>query len=157
MGIWVASTFWLLWTFLCKYLSDEPFSILFFKDLLKKILFIFREGKGRKKRGREKGEKHQCVVASCTPPTGDLTCNPGLCPDWESNWQPFGSQAHAQSTELHQPGPIFYSLKYMTRSGIAGAGGSSVEFIEDVLFLSKINLSKIYLGIKSMSFWTRET
>ena len=25
-------------------------------------------------------------------------------PDWESNWQPFGSQAHAQSTEPHQPG-----------------------------------------------------
>ena len=25
--------------------------------------------------------------------------------DWESNQQPFGSQAHAQSTELHQPGP----------------------------------------------------
>ena len=25
----------------------------------------------RKKRG-----KHQCVVASCAPPTGDLACNP---------------------------------------------------------------------------------
>ena len=24
--------------------------------------------------------------------------------DWESNQQPFGLQAHAQSTELHQPG-----------------------------------------------------
>ena len=46
-----------------------------------------------------KGEKHQCVVASHAPPTGDLTCNPGMCPDWESNWGPFGSQAGAQSTE----------------------------------------------------------
>ena len=26
-----------------------------------------------------------------------------MCPDWELNQQPFGSQAHAQSTELHQP------------------------------------------------------
>ena len=26
------------------------------------------------------------------PLTGDLAHNPGLCPDWESNWWPFGSQ-----------------------------------------------------------------
>ena len=37
-------------------------------------------------------------------PTGDLACNPGMCSDWESNPQPFDSQAHAQSSELHQPG-----------------------------------------------------
>ena len=29
--------------------------------------------------GRE-GEKHQCVVASCESPTGNLACNPGMCP-----------------------------------------------------------------------------
>ena len=29
---------------------------------------------------REK-EKHQCVVASCVPPAGELDCNPGMCPD----------------------------------------------------------------------------
>ena len=46
------------------------------------ILFIYREGKGRRKRERE---KHQCVVASHVPPTGDLAHNPGMCPDWESN------------------------------------------------------------------------
>ena len=57
-------------------------------------LFIFREGKG----GRE-GEKYQCVVASRVSPTGD----PGMCPDWESNWRPFGLQASTQSTEPHQP------------------------------------------------------
>ena len=38
------------------------------------------------------------------PPTGDLACNPGMCPDWESNQQPFGSQANTQSTEPHQSG-----------------------------------------------------
>ena len=32
----------------------------------------------------------------------DLTCNPGMCPDWESNQQRFGSQAGTQPTELHQ-------------------------------------------------------
>ena len=54
-------------------------------------LSIFRE------RGME-GEKHQCVVASHVSPTGDLACNPGICPDWESNPRPFHSQASAQST-----------------------------------------------------------
>ena len=56
---------------------------LFFKD----FIYLFLE------RGRERereGEKHQCVVASHTQP-GDLACNPGMCPDWELNPQPFGS------------------------------------------------------------------
>ena len=57
------------------------------------------------KEGERQGEKHQCVVASQVPPTGNLACNPGMCPDWESNRQPFGSQASTQSTEPHQPGP----------------------------------------------------
>ena len=37
-------------------------------------------------------------------PHGDLASNPGMCPDWESNPQPFGSQAGTESTEPHQPG-----------------------------------------------------
>ena len=28
---------------------------------------------------------------------------PNMCSDWESNWRPFGLQACAQSSELHQP------------------------------------------------------
>ena len=41
-------------------------------------------------RGREEkeGEKHQCVVASHVPLTGDLACNPGLCPDQHPNLSP---------------------------------------------------------------------
>ena len=61
-------------------------------------LFIFRE-RGRK--GEREGEKHQCVVVSQVPPTGDLACNPGMCPDWESNQKLFGSQAGTQSIEPH--------------------------------------------------------
>ena len=45
-----------------------------------------------------------CGCPSCTPPIGDLALNPGMCPDWKSNWQPFGSQDCTQSTEPHQPG-----------------------------------------------------
>ena len=47
-----------------------------------KFLFIFRE---RGREGEREGKKHQCVVASRGPPTGDQACNPGMCPDWESN------------------------------------------------------------------------
>ena len=45
-------------------------------------------------------------------PTQDLACNPSMCPDWESNWRPFSSQASAQSTEPHQPGQqkLLFSL-----------------------------------------------
>ena len=66
------------------------------------VLFFFKRERGRE--GEGEGEKHQCVVASHAPPTGDLAHNPGMCPNWESNQQPFGSQALAQSTEPHQPG-----------------------------------------------------
>ena len=38
------------------------------------------------------------------PPSGDLACNPGMCPDWESNQGPFNLQAGTQSTEPHQSG-----------------------------------------------------
>ena len=74
-----------------------------FKKIL--FLFIFRE-RGRK--GEREGEKHQCVAASCVPPTGDLSCNPGMCPGWESNQRPFDLQAGTQSTEPHQPGLGFF-------------------------------------------------
>ena len=32
------------------------------------------------------------MVASHVVPNGDLACNRGMCPDWESNWRPFGLQ-----------------------------------------------------------------
>ena len=109
--------------FLRSVLSFCLLAQLFF---LKKILFIYfqRQGKG----GEREGEKHQCMVASPASPTGDLACNPGMCPNWESNRQPFGSQAGTQSTELHQLGQLSYFLK------IHIGGGQKV--------LAHINLQK---------------
>ena len=52
------------------------------------LFFLERGGEGERE-----GEKHQCVVASCAPPTGDWAHIPGMCPDWESNRRPFNSQA----------------------------------------------------------------
>ena len=85
---------------LCIYLAVElmdhmvTFFFLFY-------LFIFGE---REREGEREGEKNQCVVASCAPPTGDPAHNPGVCPEWESNQGPFGLQARTQSPEPHQPG-----------------------------------------------------
>ena len=67
------------------------FSSFFFKRF---YLLIFRE-RGREK---ERGKNHQWGVASHTPPTGDLAHNPGMCPAWEMNQWPFGSQV---GTEPH--------------------------------------------------------
>ena len=87
-----------------------PFALGFYVEckkspknwLFKRFYLVsFRE---RRREGEREGEKYQCVVASCMPPVGDLACNPGVCPPWESNQWSFGLLAHAQSTELHQPG-----------------------------------------------------
>ena len=87
-----------------KYLGGFIWKILFKKY----IIYLFLErGEGREKE-RERNfsvQEKQCpLVASHMPPTGDLAHNPGMCPDWESNQWPFGSQASIQSTELHYPG-----------------------------------------------------
>ena len=79
--------------------SESPYML--FRVFKKYFIYLFLE---RGREGEREEEKHQCVVASHVPPTGDLAHNPGTCPDWELNWRPFDLQASAQSTEPHQPG-----------------------------------------------------
>ena len=88
---------------------SEFFSFLFFK------IYLFIDIRGGRKRGRETSI---CCCLTCTP-TGDLAHNPGLCPDWESNWRTFGSQARAQSPESNQPGQNtpFFSFAFWGLSG----------------------------------------
>ena len=55
---------------------------------------MFRE---RAQEGEKEGEKQavrgkEQLGASCTRPGSEWTCHPYLCPDWESNWQPFTLQ-----------------------------------------------------------------
>ena len=52
--------------------------ISFLFPFLRSHFFTFRQ---RGREGERKGEKHQCVGASRTPPSGDLASNPTLCPD----------------------------------------------------------------------------
>ena len=40
------------------------------------------------------------------PNGGDLACNPGMCPEQESNWQPFGLWEDAQPPEPCLSGQI---------------------------------------------------
>ena len=67
-------------------------------------LFILERGKGKEK----EGEKHQCVVASHMPPTGDPACNPRICLDWELNWR-------SQFTEHFGSQPVLSPLSYTSQ------------------------------------------
>ena len=51
--------------------------ILFIIIIFKFYVFIFRQ---RGRVGEIEGEKHQCVVASCVPTTGDPAPQPRLVP-----------------------------------------------------------------------------
>ena len=62
------------------------------------FLFSFERGEGERE-----GEK--CVVASHLSPTGDLAC---MCPGWESNQRPFGSQ------------PMLNPLSYTSQGSVDG-------------------------------------
>ena len=65
--------------------GETIFSKLYFNQknsFSKDFIYLFSE----REEGREKEEdKYQYVVASHVIPTGDLACNPGMCPDWELN------------------------------------------------------------------------
>ena len=51
----------------------------------------------------ERGKETSLCGCLLNAPTGDLACNPGMGPNWESKQQPFGLQTGTQSTEPHQP------------------------------------------------------
>ena len=69
---------------------------IFFKDF---IYLLLERGQGREKE-RDRNINVWLLIAH---PSKDLARNTGMCPDWESNRRPFGSQAGTQSTEPHQP------------------------------------------------------
>ena len=86
---WVRTSNCLVHRLALNPLSHTRPELAFFLSFLRFYLFLER-------RGREKErEKQQCVVASSAPPARDLAYNPGMCPNWESNWRPVSSQASA--------------------------------------------------------------
>ena len=51
------------------------------------------------------------MVAFYVAPTEDLARNPGMCPDWESNPQPFGSQPTLNLLSYTSQGPSINIFK----------------------------------------------
>ena len=52
-------------------------------------LFTFREEKGGKEVVKHQYERNMDRLPLVHAPSGDQTCNPGMCPDQEWNWQPY--------------------------------------------------------------------
>ena len=87
--------------------------IFFFNFIFRFYLFIFRDRKGGRKRGRKALMCERYIDwLPLKPPTKDLPHNPGMCPDWELNWWLFGLQVQVgtQPTEPHQPGQVLTFL-----------------------------------------------
>ena len=73
-------------------------------SLFEKTLFTFSE---RGREGEREEEKHQWAREAsigCLSHALTKSCNPGMCPDWESNQQPFTLRDDAPTTEPHQLG-----------------------------------------------------
>ena len=59
-----------------------------------------REGKGERET-----EKHQIGLPPLCACNGNRTHNLGMCPDWESNPEPFSYGMMLQPAQPHRPGP----------------------------------------------------
>ena len=93
------------WNF-CK---SESISFFPFKPHPRTYLLILERGEGRW-RSISVREKYQFIAFPMCP-GGDRTHNLGMCPNWESNLQPFSLQDDAQPTEPHQRGLFFWEKK----------------------------------------------
>ena len=89
------------------------YMILF--SFFKWFYLILERGEGKEKE-RERNISVWLPLACPHTHTGDLACNPGMCPDWELNWQPFDSQVFAPSTEPCPPGLILFSKLYLQQN-----------------------------------------
>ena len=69
--------------------------------IFKKIFLERGEGREKERERNISMQEIHLLVASHAPPNGDLACNPGMCPDWESNQRPFGLQDDMQPTDSH--------------------------------------------------------
>ena len=98
-----------------SFIISHSLHYLLFKK--KDFIYLFLERGERREKERERNinvQEIHLLVDSCTPPTGDLAHNPGMCPDWESKWWPFGFQSSTQSTEPHHPGqPSFFMFSWL--------------------------------------------
>ena len=84
----------------------------------------------------------------------DLSCNPGMCPDWESNQRPLGLQAGTQSTEPHQPGQEKIFLNHLSSKKFVFLEWSRVSslYILEIRPLSEVSLANTFSHIDGSLF-----
>ena len=68
------------------------------------MFVCFREEGREKERGKHRCARETSIAHFSQAPHWGPGCNAAICPNWESNQRPFGSQAGAQCTKPHQPG-----------------------------------------------------
>ena len=83
------------------------------KIFLRFYLFICRE-KGRE--GEREGEKYQGVVASRTPPAGELVHNPGMCLTRNQTSDPLVCRPTLSPVSYTSQGPSFIYIRHSTVS-----------------------------------------
>ena len=95
---------------------------------LRFYLFILDRGEWKEK----ERETSMCGCLSHIPLTGNLACNPSMCPDWELNLRPLGLQSGAQPTEPHQPRPstTFFFKKAVGLSTVSGDLVTCIRFLD---------------------------
>ena len=99
------------WCALISIIRLSLFSFTVFSDIYFFPSFFHSSGVGGGKRRKREGEKHP----SHRPSTGEHLWaasrrppHPGMCPDWESSWQPFSLQDTTRPTALCQS-QLFFS------------------------------------------------
>ena len=55
------------------------------RRFFKNVIYLFSEREEERREKEREGNTGVWLVASYTPPSGDLACNPGMCPDQKSN------------------------------------------------------------------------
>ena len=86
--------------------------LLLFLKIIYLFIYLFLDT-GEVREEERKRNVNVWLPLMC-PLLGTLACNPGMCPDWELDQQPFGSQAGTQSAEPHQPGlRSYFLLRYL--------------------------------------------
>ena len=106
------------------------------------MFYLFLERGEGKEKERERNTNAWLPLAAL--PTGDLTQDPGICPDWESNLTVFGSQASTQSTVPHQLGLLLVIRVYWPSTLLVGYISPAVIFVlrgECELFSSQESLN----------------
>ena len=120
----------------------------FFKDFIYLLLERGREGE-------REGEKHQCVVASCTLLLRTWPATQACALDWELNQRPFGSQAGTQSTEPHQPGlSMDFRAQYRINKSIRFVSyrRNNIVYFVNFIYIAWVTKFCAYMNLMNFTF-----